>query len=369
MQNNDPTVRSDFSNAFLFRQGCQGYPADLSRQAEAELRVRRSDSPRPSAPGIPEGQLVPREQWRFVEESRIRVPTDLREGVYELFYVAKDPRVMGLGYAATRDVVSFLRNAAADSDGTPNPLGGPTKVKTALGLGVSSSGMYLRDFIYQGFNADTAGRKVLDGTYIHIPGAHKLFLNYRFAQPNPYSVQHRDRYMPYVGFPFNYGVRANPLVADVAMKGPARDGILKRPATDPLVIHADTSTEYWQFQAGLVSTDGFGRDVALPRNARQYLMSGLQHYASAEQEAVRGSCQQPINPTYQGPVMRALVDALDRWVTRDTPPPPSRRPTVANGGLVEPTRRGTRFPRIPGVAFNGVHNAAGGTRLRPQRVG
>ncbi len=44
--------------------------------------------------------------------------------LYELVYVAKDPKVMGVGLAALRDTVSFFRSAAADSAGAANPLAG-----------------------------------------------------------------------------------------------------------------------------------------------------------------------------------------------------------------------------------------------------
>ena len=42
--------------------------------------------------------------------------------IYELIYCAKNPPVMGLGFAGVRDLVSFLLHAETDADGTPNPL-------------------------------------------------------------------------------------------------------------------------------------------------------------------------------------------------------------------------------------------------------
>jgi hypothetical protein len=77
----------------------------------------------------------------------------------------------------------------ADDAGHPNPVPG---LKNVLCLGISSSGMYLRDFVYQGFNEDEQGRRVCDGMHVHVAGVQKLFLNYRFAQPNPFS-QHVKR--------------------------------------------------------------------------------------------------------------------------------------------------------------------------------
>ncbi|MDP9427514.1 MAG: alpha/beta hydrolase domain-containing protein, partial [Actinomycetota bacterium] len=336
------------------------YPAVTD--GAAELRVRPSDSPRPSGPEIPQGETVPAGAWRFDGDESVCIDDGFQPGnVYELGYTARDPRVMGLGYAATRDVVSFLRHGTADSDGDANPLAVGDGVTHVLGQGISSSGMYLRDFLYQGFNEDTEGRAVFDGVQIHIPGAHKLFLNYRFAQPNPFSTQHRDRYMPYVSFPFNYGVREDPISGET-------DGILKRPDTDPLVVHTDSSTEYWQFQASLVNTDGFGRDVGLPDTVRQYLLSGSQHVAAADAEPTLGICQQPSNPTHVGPALRALLVSLDEWVAHGTEPPASRAPSIADGTLVSSGRDATGFPAIPGVDYNGLYNAAAERDFGP-RVG
>src|SRR5205823_4063505 len=112
--------------------------------------------------------------------------------IYELIYPAKNPMVMGLGYAVTRDVASFLRNQPRDDAGNPNPLAlGATNVgiSRAYGSGISSTGMYLRDFLYLGFNEDESHRKVFDAVQIVIPGTHRLMANVEFADPNTYSRQ------------------------------------------------------------------------------------------------------------------------------------------------------------------------------------
>src|SRR6266487_448241 len=102
------------------------------------------------------------------------MPTGFQRGkVYELDYVARNPLVLGLGYAASRDVLSFLRYATADEQGTPNPLA-----------------------------VDSGGALLGQGE------------NYRFGQLNPWSDQHRGRIYPNVTFPFNWGIRENPLVAN-----------------------------------------------------------------------------------------------------------------------------------------------------------
>jgi len=344
--------------------------------AEAELRTRPSDSFRPPEAGIPEGTPVPAGQWSFAfcpdgppgtpSPTHLCLATGFRnDTVYELRYRAKNPRVMGLGYVATRDVISFLRHGQSDDAGNPNPLAG--SIAHTICQGSSSSGMYLRDFLFQGFNEDEAGRRVCDGMSIHIPGAHKLFLNYRFAQPNPFSVPHRDRHVPDVGFPVTYGIGQDP----AGLLAP--DGILRRcrqTGTCPKILHTDTSTEYWVFRSALVSTDGLGHDVPLPPEVRMYLLTGTQHYVFKGFPPDLGTggrqLQQPSNATHPGVLMRALLVALNEWVTTGREPPPSRIPTVAEGTLVLPDRASVGFPEIPGVSYTGGLNASGERDFGPR---
>src|SRR4029078_6174990 len=82
--------------------------------------------------------------------------------LYELTYTAKDPKVYGIGFAATRDLNSYLRYEAKDSTGAANLLG--DKIKWIISQGNSQSGNYLRSFIHLGFNQDEAGRIVFNGS-------------------------------------------------------------------------------------------------------------------------------------------------------------------------------------------------------------
>ncbi len=337
--------------------------------AHAELRVRFSDSARPGTADIPPGVVIPTSQWSFARCSRdpvtgvlTSVPstTDIclpagfsLDAVYQLIYTAKNPRVMGLGYAVTRDVGSFLRHQTADDFGNPNPLAlsaASTGIANVYAQGVSSTGMYVRDFIYQGFNEDERHGKVFDAMWTQIPGAHKLYLNYEFGQPNPFSVQHRDRYVPDTSFPTSYAVMTDPLTG-------LTDGILKRPATDPILIHMDSSQEYRQFRGALVTTDGLGEDIALPDNVRSYFMSSQQHGPAAI--PVRGICQQLNNPLPRGALLRAVLVALDEWVTKGIRPPKSRFPRAEDGTLVPSDQASTGFPSIPGVVYTDLVNASG----------
>jgi hypothetical protein len=177
--------------------------------------------------------------------------------IYELTYPARDPWVMGLGYAVTRDLASFLRFRGRDDEGRPNPLAteGMTGIRRVYGLGISSTGMYMREFLYLGFNEDEQHRKVFDAVRILIPGTHRLFANVEFSDPNVYSRQdeHSD-YLSHSVAPLTYAVTTDPISG-------LRDGILKRPATDPLVFHIDTANEFWQMDGSLNVHDGRGKAV------------------------------------------------------------------------------------------------------------
>jgi hypothetical protein len=341
--------------------------------AQAEVRRRPSDSPRPSGPQIPAGTLVPESEWSFAScpsgPPGTPSATDIclaggfqNNMVYELRYRATSSPVMGLGYVTSRDVVSFLRYAARDDTGAPNPVAGPT---TTLCQGISSSGMYYRDYLYQGFNEDEQGRRVCDGVHIHIPGVQKLFLNYRFAQPNPFTVQHRERYVPDSNFPRRYQRERDPLRGRV-------DGILTRPQTDPKVFHTDTSTEWWQFRSSLVDTDDDGeKDRHHPHNVRRFLFASTQHYPAKGATPTFGTgnrqCEQLSNVTHPGVYARALLVALHAWVQDNRNPPDSRIPRIKDGTLVAP--EALAFPRIPGVTFLGLYNGSGDRDFGPRVEG
>ena len=291
--------------------------------------------------------------------------------VYELIYPAQNPWVMGLGYAVTRDVASFLRYQTADDAGNPNPLAagaGATGIRRAYGLGISSTGMYLRDWLYLGFNEDEAHRRVFDAVRIHIPGTHRLFANVEFADPNIYSRQDRTTDFTSQSYPpLTYAVTTDPVTG-------VRDGILKRPATDPLVFHVDTSNEFWQMKASLNVHDGHGDPVPIPDNVRLYLLASHPHGGAAGVGAMpadRGACAYVTN-TYRSaaPAMRALLVALDAWADRGIEPPPSSYPDVRRGTLASVDEVARTFPAIPGVGFptrvNGLDALGFGPTFGPQ---
>jgi len=206
----------------------------------------------------------------------------------------------------------------------------------------------LRDFVYHGFNEDEAHRKVFDAVAPHVAGGGRLYLNYEFARPVTSSQQHTHQLDPEI-FPHAYNV-----IKD-AQSG-RRDGILKRPKTDPLIFHTQTSTEYWQKRGCLAHTDGKGHDIPLPETVRLYVIASAQHNSPFGSEPIKDNSQLRINPLPAGDVLRALMVAMDLWVTKGITPPPSQYPTVKDLTLVLPTRKHTGFPSIPGVRFEGRHN-------------
>jgi hypothetical protein len=265
--------------------------------------------------------------------------------VYQLVYTAKDPRVLGIGLAATRDLVAFLHHADRDDAGHANPLAGT--VRWTLAHGTSQSGRYLRSFLHLGFNQDEAGRRVFDGMNVHVASA-RNGLNERFGQPGTDSLQHEDHLAPMQDAPFTWGVRHDP-IADID------DGILARcQATDtfPQIVQTVSSNEYWNQRMALDTTDGAGADVALPANVHLYLFASTQHAARLPDRL----CQHPGNPNRYTEPLRALLLHLQALVANGTPLPPSRYPSIARGTLVLPDRATVGFPDIPDFAYPGVVN-------------
>lgn len=273
----------------------------------------------------------------FVDNRTIRL---LPEGtkpdigsIYEVRYTATNPRVQGVGFAATRDIVSHLRRHGADLIGRP--------VTHTLAFGISQAGRYLRDHIAQGFNADEDGARVFDGILTHVAGVGRVFHNTPFAQPFRTRTWHEDHDFPEIEFPFSAAVTTDPITGQTGAL-PSGD------ATDPKLIETNTPTEYWQKGASLLHTDPSGRqDVALPDHVRGFMIAGTQHGGRPGSPSDHGPCAAPRNPHDPSPAIRALLVALDEWVAFDRPPPDSRLPRIDNGTLVPADRLG--FPAIPGL--------------------
>jgi hypothetical protein len=259
--------------------------------------------------------------------------------IYELIYETEGSKVMGLGFLGIRDLLSMLRHDSHDAAGRPNPLAG--HVDKIYGTGVSLSGRVIREYVYEGRNEDAAGRKVFDAMHTHT-GSGRLFQNTRFAQVGRYPRQHEEHQWPAEYYPFTFVAVPDPFTEKV-------DGLWKRPATDPLVIHTHTEGDYWVRHVSLTHTDPRdGSDVEIPENARMYHLTATPHMSRPVDDAVWIGQLTP-NSMSSAPYRRAVLVLLDKWATEGTPPPPSLLPTVADGTLVAAEEVLAKYPRIPGV--------------------
>ena len=193
--------------------------------------------------------------------------------LYEVTYTARDPAVLGLGFAATRDVVSFLRRDTSASN--PLAVNGRPTVQRAIGFGVSQSGRFLRDFLYFGFNEDLAGGLVFEGLMPHVAGARRMATNVRFGLPGRNARHPQDPAWQADPFPFTYQTLHDPLSG-------RRDGLMQRcrlSATCPRVIQTDSEHEWWASRASLLVTDLAGNHLELPPDVRAYMIAGTPHFA------------------------------------------------------------------------------------------
>ena len=289
-------------------------------------------------------QVIPRTRWRFVDGETVALDGGFEPGrIYDVVYRAKDPRVVGVGLAATRDIASFFKY----EKGAANPM--PT-IQQALAWGRSQSGRFLRHFLYEGFNEDEKGRRVFDGVLALVGGAGRGSFNHRFAQASRDALEHFNMLFPVDMFPFTDAPETDPETG-------ATDALLARAeksGTVPKIFYVLTNSEYFNRGGSLVHTDPTGtKDVELPPSTRLYFMASSPHMPAPfppvpnKPDTLLGLA--PLNTLDYMPFVRALFVALDRWVTEDTAPPPSRYPHIADGTLVP--RESGDWPAIPGFVF------------------
>ena len=328
-----PTVSLNTNNATLTRRR---YPEDKQQVISNKkwLFAREEGGVGKDFQGI--------ETALIQSDSHIHLPGTFETGwIYELIYTANDPLIMGLGHVAVRDLISFLKY----TKGTSNPLA-ELKIEKVYGFGRSQTGRCIRDLIYLGFNEDILGRKVFDGVFSHVAGAGKMWLNHRFCNAVvPAGQQYEDHNNIADQFPFSYANSQDHLTGK-------SDSICKRPATDPLIFHSQTATEYWQRRGSLVHTDTLGNDLIMPSNVRLYFWASAQHVGDPLQgKAKKGVCQNPSNVVQTSMFFRAMLDAMDAWATRDEAPPESQVPKTHDGTLVSMEVWRKQFPKIPGIAL------------------
>ena len=326
------------------------YPAATLDKTRATLthRVHLNDAP----------QVVPASGWNYNAAGTaisLAGGSFVANDIYEFAYTAKDPRVNGLGFAAVRDWMEFLRYQRRDDHNNPNPLARHIRrVYTEIS---SQPGRLLNDFRHLGFNETESGRKAFDGHMQWIAAGNGINMNYRFSQSSR-TERNRQNHLYIEGrFPF-----ANVRTFDpITRQSDSRYASCEKTDTCPLGVEIYSANEYWVKAASLLHTTPEGtRDLRDSKFTRNYFMSSMRHGTAATPGGIagtppsRGLCQQSDNPLNSAPVQRALFIALDEWATEDRNPPRSRVPKLRGGTLVPPLpQSGMGFPNIPSPFADG----------------
>lgn len=285
--------------------------------------------------------------------------------LYQVVFTAANPYVLGVGFAAWRDVGQFFKTATTDDAGTPNPVA--ARVTHSIGRGVSQSGNFLRGWLHLGFNRDEAGRQVHDGLWPIIAGR-RIALNFRWAQPDGVL----ELYQAGSEGPQWWSAHADP-VRDGPQAKPV--GILDRceaSRTCPKIMEHFGSAEVWALKLTpeWIGTDA-QRDLPLPANVRRYYIASSNHGGGAGgfDTSLPGVALPTTGPNCPGnnygtgvlaanPVphtetVNALRAHFRQWVVRGVEPPPSRWPTLAprageaRGSLVPAHKAAMGFPTLP----------------------
>jgi hypothetical protein len=340
---------ADVTTLPILRGGVAGTADPASLDTSKATLTRRTSE---------DGKIVPLRStdWAFADCSQTPFPGKpdprkvcLKGGfnpayLYELVYTAKDPKVHGIGFAATRDLNSYLRYGNQDDTGTPNPLRG--RITATVSQGNSQSGNYLRSFIHLGFNQDEGGRIVFDGSNPNI-AVRQQAMNFRFAAPSGAAAMYE---------PGSDGVVWWEDYPDEARHHPTA-GLLDRcraTETCPKIVETFGSSEFFNLRASpdLVGTRA-DRDIPLPPNVRRYYFPGVSHGGGPggfdPNPRPQACCELAPNPNPSRDTLRALQTALVDWVVKGALPPPSQYPRLDRGELVAPTQAAMGFPVIPGV--------------------
>jgi len=367
---------------------------DATKQQQAVMTERDV----PDVDVIGPRTLVPRADWAFARlvtdgtnttvvnepANAISYPNGFKKGkIYEVLYWAKNPRVVGLGLAGIRDAISFFHYETQDDFGNANPLvlakGKNLRAdpEYAYIFGISQSGRVINTMIYQGFHVDEKGRLVFEGARPDVPGGGKGSFNYRWAQTTHHPKHIEGNYFAADHFPFNF-TRNGRHQLDPYQPGALGDvlAVAKRLGQRvPKIMLTNHETEYWTRAASLVHTDVLGEQDALDLTnpaVRFYAVNGSQHGSpSATSRRTNANDQHSDGYVEHRPVGRALLVALDNWVTKGIEPPPTTVPLVAKDELLTATEHKARFPQIPAYSVNGVNFPATrhpGTYLKPPRA-
>jgi Alpha/beta hydrolase domain len=321
------------TTALVADRGHTPYPVVDAASTENRMVVRTIPTDPPAE--------IPRSRWRFTNAGTVTLDGGFEAGlIYDVIYRARDPRVVGVGLAGTRDIVSFFKHADTTRG---NPMPGIT---LAIGWGVSQTGRFLRHFVYQGFNEDEHGRQVFDGVFDQLGGAGRGSFNHRFGQQSRDQLQHFNILYPVDMFPFTDADETDPETG-------LTDGLLaraRRSNTVPKFFHVLSDSEYFNRAGSLTHTDVTGtRDIEPPPTSRIFFIASAPHIVGSFPPARYTDAdfvgQADMNTLVYTPVIRALFRALDQWVTEGKAPPASRYPRLSDGTLATVDASG--WPNIP----------------------
>jgi hypothetical protein len=277
-----------------------------------------------------ERQTIPRDRWKFSDDmTRVELTGEFQPGIiYDVIYTGKDPAVAGLGPAAIRDAVSYIKQMGY--------------VQRVIGFGVSQSGRFLRTFLYYGFNADEHGKRVFDGVWAHVAGAGRGSFDHRFAQPSRDGHPLLNLMYPSDIFPFTDEPETDAGITDSILARARKDGVV------PKIFYSNGAYEYWGRAASLIHISPDGKKDAPPApDTRVYFIAGAQHGANAQ--PVKTVTQNLANPEDHRFAMRALLMDMNNWVTSGAAPPDSKIPRIGKDELVAPGA--LNFPKVPGIAL------------------
>lgn len=328
--------------------GAIGYPPADPASSDAVLTVRDTASAART--------VIPRNRWRFgrkVGDSVVYDPAwitldgGFKPGaLYQLTYVAREPRVVGLGLLAIRDAISFFRYARTDRIGGVNPLVEPAgELPTAvIAFGHSQSGRVMAAMMELGLTADGRNRAVIDGLYVSGAGGGKGSFNYRFAQAGRHFSPDIELDYPTDYFPFSTAPSLDPVTQVTASLFDRYTGGKPRPK----VFFVNSAAEYWARSGSLIHTTADAdSDLSPDTNARVYFIAGGQHIAARGGDRAEFSmCRNPLD--YR-PLQRGLLLRLDAWVTLNTEPPANAVPTLSEHQLPSVQQYAMAFPKIPAV--------------------
>jgi hypothetical protein len=236
------------------------------------------------------------------------------------------------------------------SDAADNPLAGDSSgtrrsdVEKIYTHCFSQPCRMMHDFVHLGLNEDEEHRQVVDGILNWAGGANFVKVNFRFAQTGRTHRQHIGRWYPEFEFPFSNNV----ITDSVTGRTDGRHKRCQASGTCPKSFMVNSENEYYAKAMSNLHYDRVLRDLPDEASTRSYLMSSVSHTTGSQYPqgfGGVGNCTQHGNPIGPYPVFRAMLLALDDWVTRGVEPPASRLPRAADGTLVRSSTTG--FPALP----------------------